>query len=469
MRPSFLGKILLHWCDSCHVPVLSGTCACGAKTRNVPVTPPGDARPAFPADCSLVNRIYRAHFGAGLIPDGHLALLNKVPDTDRMEEIVMGGAVVGAIRYLPGEKRWEPLPRPDAARYVRPLERYVIVDDGAVPSIRDGGASVLAPGLVYIHPSVRAGDEVFIMTRAGDCIGVGRARVDAAESATMTRGAVVRTRKNTRSPCIPAPASWDDAVQANALVLHEAEDEAVTFIRNVAGNYAGTRTVSYSGGKDSLVTLLLVQRAIGNVPLLFADTGLEFPETCQNIADVAARYGLEVIRADGATGFWASFESRGPPAVNDRWCCAAAKLLPIRETIEKNWGECLSFIGQRRYESARRRESDRVFRNATVRNQVSAAPIQNWTALHVWLYIFREKAPANPLYEAGLDRIGCYMCPSSDVAVIEEIRSRYPGLWSSWHARLAGWKESRGLPDDWLDQMKWRIREGQTPEADCYR
>jgi hypothetical protein len=51
------------------------------------------------------------------------------------------------------------------------------------------------------------------------------------------------------------------------------------------------------------------------------------------------------------------------------------------------------------------------------------------------------------------------MCPSSDVAVIEEIRSRYPSLWSSWHAHLAEWKESHGLPDDWLDEMKWRIRE----------
>ena len=42
-----------------------------------------------------------------LVPDGHIALLNKVPDSDRMEEIVVGGAVVGAVRYLPGEMKWE--------------------------------------------------------------------------------------------------------------------------------------------------------------------------------------------------------------------------------------------------------------------------------------------------------------------------------------------------------------------------
>ncbi|MDD1705828.1 MAG: phosphoadenosine phosphosulfate reductase, partial [Methanoregulaceae archaeon] len=203
MRPSFLGKMHLHWCDSCHVPVLSGTCNCGSGTRKVQVTPPGDIRPAFSVDVSLINRIFTSHFGAPLIPPGHIAILNKVPDTDRMEEIVMGGAVVGAVRYIPGEKRWEPLPRPAAALYLHPSLRYVIVDPGALASIRDEGASVLAPGLVRIHPSVRVGDEVFILDPGGECAGVGRARVDAAEAAGMTRGPVVRTRKNVRSSCIP--------------------------------------------------------------------------------------------------------------------------------------------------------------------------------------------------------------------------------------------------------------------------
>ena len=91
MRPAYLGKMHLHWCDTCHVPVLANVCGCGAATRKVQHTPPGDARPAFPADCALVNRIYENHFGARLIPEGTIALLNKVPDTDRMEEIIIGG------------------------------------------------------------------------------------------------------------------------------------------------------------------------------------------------------------------------------------------------------------------------------------------------------------------------------------------------------------------------------------------
>ena len=69
MRPSYLGRILLRWCDQCHTPVLAKTCAaCGAATREVPLTPPGDARPAFPADIALINSTFDEHFGAPLVP-----------------------------------------------------------------------------------------------------------------------------------------------------------------------------------------------------------------------------------------------------------------------------------------------------------------------------------------------------------------------------------------------------------------
>ena len=167
MPPSYLGKILLRWCDQCHTPVLAQCCACGEKTREVPVTPPGDARPAFPADIALINRIHEDHFGAPLIPEGHLALLNKVPDHDRMEEIVVGGGIAGIIRYLPQQRRWEPIPRPEACILFSPEKRFVVVDDGAIPFIRDQGMSVLAPGLVSIDDAVCAGDEVFIRAKDG--------------------------------------------------------------------------------------------------------------------------------------------------------------------------------------------------------------------------------------------------------------------------------------------------------------
>ncbi|MDD3070683.1 MAG: phosphoadenosine phosphosulfate reductase family protein [Methanoculleus horonobensis] len=468
MARIYLGKILLRWCDACHAPVLSGVCACGAPTRPVAVTPPGDARPAFPDDIERINRIFREHFGAALVPEGHIALLNKVPADDRMDEIVLGGAVVGAVRYFPDEHRWEPLPRPAAAKYLKPTKRYVVVDDGAIPSILESGASVLAPGLVSIDPAVAEGDEVFILTKAGECVGVGRAKVDAATAGTMERGVVVRTRKNVKSVCVPGEATWEDAVRANEPALADYESKSIRFVREVAEQNPERPTVSYSGGKDSLATLLVVLKALGPVPLLFADTGLEFPETCENVDAVAERYGLEVLKICDDETFWKTFEENGPPAVDNRWCCKVCKLHPVGRLIDENWGECLSFIGQRKYESVKRMQSRRVWKNSYVPQQLSAAPIQQWTAMHVWLYIFREKAPYNRLYERGLDRIGCFMCPSSDLATFAIIGESHPGLLEMWYRRLARWQEERGLPDDWIERGLWRKRGDADEEEDSY-
>ncbi len=459
MRPLYLGRIQLRWCDACHVPVLDEVCGlCGGATRAVPVTPPGDARPAFPADVALVNRIYADHFGAPLVPEGAFALLNKVPDPDRMEEVVVGGAVVGHIRYLPAEDRWEPIPRVEAGALLRPTRRFVVVNEGAVPSIRDQGASLLAPGLRAIDDQIVAGDEVFILAPDESVIGVGRARVSAAEARIMERGAIVRTRRNVSSPCVPGPATRADAIAANTPVLDRYEASAAAFVREVAASYPEIPvTISFSGGKDSLATLLVVKKAFGTVPpLLFADTGFEFPETYANIDEVAAWCGAEVVRSSGETAFDATFAEQGPPAVDARWCCGVCKLAPLGEAIRGRFGECVSFIGQRKYESHKRAKSRRVWRNPALPVQLSAAPIHTWTALHVWLYLFREEAPYNRLYEQGLDRIGCYICPSSDLALLRMIENGYPELMGAWNERLRAWQREKGLPDEWVAEGHWR-------------
>ena len=461
MRPPYPGRILLRWCDQCHTPVLAKTCAaCGAATREVPLTPPGDARPGFPADISLVNSIFEEHFGAPLVPGGHLVLLNKVPDTDRMEEIVIGGGIAGSLRYIPKERRWEPIPRPEAYALFHPRKRFVVVDDSAAPFIRDQGMSVLRPGLAFIDDAVHAGDEVFVLSESGGCIGVGRAKAGAEEARAMAKGPVVRNRRNVPSRIVPGEATWQDAIRSNAGAIAQAETEAVRFVKDVAAAYPLRPTISYSCGKDSLATLLVVRKALGNVPLLFADTGLEFPDTYANVEAVQQKYGAEVIRTATSDKFFETLERQGPPAVNARWCCSVCKLLPVAETIRSTWGKCLSFIGQRRYESLSRARSDRVWKNPVVKVQVSAAPIQDWTALHVWLYLFREEAPYNRLYEHRLDRIGCFMCPSSDMALIHMIETDFAGLWSGWKERLEAWQKKQGLPPDWIESGAWRLKEG---------
>jgi len=467
MAKSYLGKLVLHWCDECGTPVLGKRCSCGAETRQVQVTPPGDIRPAFQADIRHINNLYNSHFGVDLIPDNHIVVLNKIPDKDRMEEVIMGGAVVCAIRYLPTDRRWEVLPRLHCTLYSKPEKGFVIADDGAIDSIKSG-SSLLAPGLVDIHPDVKEGDEVFILDREGNCIGAGRARVSAEEAVKMERGQVVRTRKAGQGICIPKESTWEEAVESNRTILKNVETEAVNFVKSVKNKNPDLfASVSYSGGKDSLATLLVVLKAIGKVPLIFSDTGLEFPETYENIETVAAKYDLEIIRTGAGDSFHETLEKEGPPSVDARWCCSVCKLNPVKELIKENWGECLSFIGQRKYESLARMKSPRIWRNFKVQVQLSASPIQHWTALHVFLYLFQEKAPYNELYKRRIDRTGCFMCPSSDIATFEIIKNEYPDLWKKWDDKIEEYREKHGLPESWAVNFEWRKR-GETDDTSSY-
>lgn len=465
-KSPFLAQVPFYWCDKCHTPVMGKLCSCGNKTRPVFVTPPGDVRPAFEHDRNLINSLFEYEFGVKLIPDGYPALLNKVPGGDRMDEIVVGGAVVCAVRYIPFEDRWEVLPREAASVIVNPKKRVIRVSDEAAEFIK-GGSSVLMPGVTYVSPDIKIGDSVFVISESGECAAVGRAKMSYDEAKSAKRGQIVKTRRTQKQTVDFNPSTWDDAIAANSDIIDLYERKSIEFVKDVISkNPELTPTISYSGGKDSLATLLVTLKAGLRLPMIFADTGLEFEETLNNVKHVSELYGLECFSSSGSERFWKDFEINGPPAVDYRWCCKACKLIPIKELIEKNWGEVLSFIGQRKFESAKRLQSPRVWRNRNVPCQLSAAPIQHWSAMHVWLYLFRENAPYNPLYELGLDRIGCFICPSSDLACMKDIALKYPKRWEQWIEKLQEWGCAHGKPNDWASSGLWRVKEKYSDDGD---
>ncbi len=461
MSKVFLGRLQLYWCIQCNLPLLVEKCGkCSSSAVKVDITPPGDVRPAFEFDLNLIRKIVERDFGdASLIPSDKLVVLNKVPSEDRMDEIILDGKVIGSLRYEPLKLDWVFLPRLSAAYRMNIKRRYVSVDKGAIQSILKG-ANVLGPGVVDADSAINPGDEVIVFGEHKP-IAVGRARMSGREMLEKKRGIAVKTRWSSleEEKILPGGQSWSDAVEANKQVIASYEGEAIAFIKNVVQNTKRPVTVSYSGGKDSLVTLLLVKKAIERFDVLFVDTGLEFEETKLNVLANVAKYGLNLLQDSAGDAFWANLEHYGPPSVEARWCCKVCKLAKITQLIEQSYPEgCLTFIGQRKYESEIRSRSQRIWKNPWVGNQISASPIQNWTALHIWLYIFREKAEYNSLYEKGFDRIGCWLCPASSLAEFERIKEIIPELWQRWMDYLKEYSRKMSLPEEWIKYGFWRWR-----------
>jgi phosphoadenosine phosphosulfate reductase len=456
----YLGELLLYWCPSCNLPILGKTCACGSATKKIDITPPGDVRPAFPYDIDLINRTTEKQFGIRLVPEGRLVVLNKAPYEDRMDEVIFDGAIMGSLRFELERMEWVFIPRLEGARRLAGGKKWLVVDKGAVDFIIKG-ASVLAPGVNDAEASIVEDDEVIVLTPQNEVIATGRARMNAQRMLTHEKGMAVKMRWNGKPESSAQPLAgektWDHAVAANMPILKKFEEKAHRFIKNVSETTGKPVTVSYSGGKDSLVTLLLVRDTTSDFDILFADTGLEFGETVDNVKETAKELCHTLKIHSSGESFWNSIDNFGPPTVEARWCCKVCKLGAITQLIENNYDNgCLTFIGQRKYESEVRANSDHIWKNPWVGNQIGATPIQNWTALHVWLYLFWKKAKYNPLYEEGFDRIGCWLCPSASMADFTRLSQIHPELGEKLEKYLLDYASLSGLPEEWVTYGFWR-------------
>ena len=460
-----LGKNHLRWCFECNLPILeSGECpVCGAKTEEVEITPPGDVRPAFDHDIGLIRSVVDRQFGEGtgysLIPEGHAVLLNKAPSLDHMDEIIIDGKAVASLRYDLG-KGWVFINRMQSAMRIAEMatKGYVVCDPSAVKFVQES-KNLMSPGVVGASADVKPGDEVIIITEDHIAVGTGTAKMTAEEMIAADHGMAVRTKwVKPEEPVISdRKHTWDEIAEANKDVILKRRDEAVGFIRKQVEESKVPAIVSFSGGKDSLTTLLLTLDAGYKLPVLFVNTGLEFNETVEHVRDVCKRHDLKLIEEAAPTdAFFGNLVQFGPPAKDFRWCCKTNKLGPTVGAINKNFPNgVLSFIGQRKYESEARHNKPRVWKNPWTPGQTGASPIQSWNSIHVWMYIFLKKEPFNVWYTRGLDRIGCFLCPASDLSEFDIVAGgsdRYP----QWDEYLTKYMEERGLPKEWKEYGLWR-------------
>jgi len=432
----------------------------------VKLTPPGDVRPAKRVDLDRIRELADGQFGPGagraLLPgDDMVAVLNKAPAEDRMDELILDGMVVAAMRFDPGSG-WRLLPRLEGAeRLAGVATRGVVVLHGdAVPFIEDG-KSVLAPGVDAASDDIQVGDEVIVVDPERHVVAVGTARMTGPEMAEADHGASVKVRHHRRAGDVmpePGPVgTWEEAVEANRAHVERMVDKGKAFVLRVAEEEGLPVAVSFSGGKDSLATLLIVMEAGLRPPVVFVDTGIELPGTVEHVHEVAQRHDLELVVEVTEHDFVERSAEFGPPSRDYRWCCKTQKLGPVARALNRRFpGGMITFIGQRRYESGPRSRSGAVWRNPWVPGQVGASPIQDWTGLHVWLYLMMRGETSNPWYDLGLERIGCFPCPATDLADLQVVEEHFPG-YARWREFLEEWARATGRDQAWVDLGLYRF------------
>ncbi|ABP51606.1 MULTISPECIES: phosphoadenosine phosphosulfate reductase family protein [Pyrobaculum] len=440
---------MLWWCEDLNLPVFEPKNVAGRCERFVEVkmTQPADPRPAFPADIDITRGAIADELGdwelaEALVPMDEVVLLNKIPGyADQADEVIVRGRLVGHRFYDVFEGRWRFRPLYEGVATILHERRgyWAVVDMAELPQGYDIHPDKIVEGRLpeerYRHVAVSTAD--------GKTHGV----------AKLFRGRRLHVVKSWRAkpPLLPGrPSTLAEAAELNREHIERRAQEAVEFIKAVAEKYKKPVVVSYSGGKDSLVALDLTARSGLKFYVYFNDTGLEPPETYENLKAVEERYGVEVIVGAAGQRFWEAMEKFGPPARDYRWCCKVIKLGPTTEALKSRFPQgYISVVGQRGAESFVRAKTPRVSPSKWVAGSVVAAPLQEWTALEVWLYIFLHKLPYNRAYERGFDRLGCVVCPANEMAELVLVKEAYPEIYGKMEVALRRWHTE--------EEVKWGL------------
>jgi 3'-phosphoadenosine 5'-phosphosulfate sulfotransferase (PAPS reductase)/FAD synthetase len=216
--------------------------------------------------------------------------------------------------------------------------------------------------------------------------------------------------------------------------------------------------VSFSGGKDSTVLLHLVRELYPDVPAVFCDTGLEYPEIKQFVKEtdnvviirpemsfktVLEKYGYPVIskkisrmirdfqnptdrNITTRNLYLTGLNGKGEPCPSmkmaEKWrflidapfkiddrCCDVMKKKPLRKYEKETKRK--PFIATMASESgARERGYLRAGCNSFNSKNPQSIPISFWLEEDIWEYLKSRSVPYSKIYDMGEKRTGCMFC-----------------------------------------------------------
>lgn len=179
--------------------------------------------------------------------------------------------------------------------------------------------------------------------------------------------------------------------------------------------------VNLSGGKDSIAMLLMMLEREERVDhIIFADTGVEFPEVYSVLEQVERMTGKNITRISAGKTFDDLLrEGRGWPNMVTRWCTGELKKAVIRAWTKRQESKIVHCLGIAADESYRAKK-----------HRFKRYPLCEWgvTEDQAMNYCFNRGITWHGLYDSR-SRVGCFCCPLQRMTELKSLRRNHRDLW----------------------------------------
>ena len=231
--------------------------------------------------------------------------------------------------------------------------------------------------------------------------------------------------------------TWEEAYQRLASDLQIKIDESLDVIRDAVKKYSDYEFwCTTSTGKDSTVTLNLVQQVKPDIKVMFNNTSCDVADTYKIV-----KTHSDWIVTNPKEGIYNFFKRMNYiPTRFSRGCCSIYKEGASVEYFNNhNVDKLIQIMGIRNDESNTRSGYDFIKHNTKWSNPnwFALYPIRKWSDLDVWLYILHNNLEINSKYRNGYSRVGCAICcPYYTKSTWVLDKYWYPTLYNRWHMIL---------------------------------
>jgi len=212
--------------------------------------------------------------------------------------------------------------------------------------------------------------------------------------------------------------------------------EPEELIKKAIKRHKDNIAVACSFGKDSIVMLHIALKLDPNIKVVFANTGVEFPETLEYKDKLKKEWNLNLFETKPIKTFWECLDEYGLPRIRGEGkfrepkCCYYCKNKPA-QILYKKLGIRAVFVGITRAESHQRAMLIERYNNCNkskddlkfcgqryytyTQDLWKYLPIAYWKDKDIWDYFKINNIPINEVYTKwnGIyKRCGCLPCTS---------------------------------------------------------